>query len=184
MSIRLGAERVREQQESLLDLLNSTPVVDGVTVDRLEDADTAAAWQRAHGGTGTAAERSHLLRVRDALQAVTWGEESWDSLAPLLDGSSLHPRIEDSSRLVWELDAPAPKRLAAQCIMAWSDLQEAMPGRLRACANAHCRLFFIDRSKPNTARWCSMAKCGNRMKAQRHYERKRRTTHEAAEASE
>ncbi|MGW0016543.1 CGNR zinc finger domain-containing protein, partial [Streptomyces tendae] len=26
----------------------------------------------------------------------------------------------------------------------------------------------MDRSKPNSARWCSMAECGNRMKARRH----------------
>jgi predicted RNA-binding Zn ribbon-like protein len=32
-------------------------------------------------------------------------------------------------------------------------------------------MFLIDRSKPNTARWCSMAICGNRMKARRYYQR-------------
>ena len=37
----------------------------------------------------------------------------------------------------------------------------------------YCALFLLDRSKPNTARWCSMAVCGNRMKARRHYERAR-----------
>jgi predicted RNA-binding Zn ribbon-like protein len=49
------------------------------------------------------------------------------------------------------------------------------PGRLRACANDECRLFLIDRSKANAARWCSMAVCGNRMKARRHYQRARST---------
>jgi predicted RNA-binding Zn ribbon-like protein len=34
-------------------------------------------------------------------------------------------------------------------------------------------LFLIDRSKPNSARWCSMAICGNRLKARRHYQRSR-----------
>ncbi|MEC3993203.1 CGNR zinc finger domain-containing protein [Actinacidiphila sp. DG2A-62] len=48
------------------------------------------------------------------------------------------------------------------------------PGRLRPCQNAEeCTLFLIDRSKSNSARWCSMAQCGNRMKARRHYERAR-----------
>ena len=45
------------------------------------------------------------------------------------------------------------------------------PGRLRPCANDECRLFLIDHSKANAARWCSMAVCGNRMKARRHYQR-------------
>ena len=48
-----------------------------------------------------------------------------------------------------------------------------LPGRLRPCANDECRLFLIDRSKANAARWCSMAVCGNRMKARRHYQRSR-----------
>ena len=47
------------------------------------------------------------------------------------------------------------------------------PGRLRPCANDECRLFLDDHSKANAARWCSMAVCGNRMKARRHYERAR-----------
>ncbi|WP_412973700.1 CGNR zinc finger domain-containing protein [Mycolicibacterium setense] len=34
-------------------------------------------------------------------------------------------------------------------------------------------MFLIDRSKRNTARWCSMATCGNRMKARRHHQRAR-----------
>jgi predicted RNA-binding Zn ribbon-like protein len=48
-----------------------------------------------------------------------------------------------------------------------------MPGRLRACANPDCRRFLIDRSNANKARWCSMAVCGNRMKARLHYQRVR-----------
>jgi hypothetical protein len=36
-----------------------------------------------------------------------------------------------------------------------------------------CRLFLLDRSRANKARWCSMATRGNRLKARRHYERTR-----------
>jgi predicted RNA-binding Zn ribbon-like protein len=67
------------------------------------------------------------------------------------------------------------ERLSARALLAWGRVQESMPGRLRACANEECRLFLLDRSKPNTARWCSMKACGNRLKARRHYERARRT---------
>ncbi|WP_232240778.1 CGNR zinc finger domain-containing protein [Kutzneria sp. 744] len=42
------------------------------------------------------------------------------------------------------------------------------------CARAHRSADCPDRhSKPNSARWCSMAVCGNRMKARRHYQRTR-----------
>ncbi|MGO4300955.1 CGNR zinc finger domain-containing protein [Leifsonia sp. RAF41] len=42
---------------------------------------------------------------------------------------------------------------------------------LGPCANPDCSKFLIDHSRPNSARWCSMAECGNRMKARRHYAR-------------
>ncbi|MCF3135422.1 CGNR zinc finger domain-containing protein [Streptomyces olivochromogenes] len=44
-------------------------------------------------------------------------------------------------------------------------------GGLRPCADAECRRFLLDRSRTNTARWCSMAVRGNRMKAGRHHRR-------------
>ena len=62
---------------------------------------------------------------------------------------------------------------ATRAVIAWDTLQISSPGRLRPCANDECHLFLLDRSKPNTARWCSMAICGNRMKARRHYRRSR-----------
>ncbi|WP_371814821.1 CGNR zinc finger domain-containing protein [Mycobacterium sp. DL440] len=64
-------------------------------------------------------------------------------------------------------------RGAPRAILAWDALRVASPGRLRACANPDCQLFLIDRTKPNTKRWCSMATCGNRMKARRHHQRAR-----------
>ena len=63
--------------------------------------------------------------------------------------------------------------LAVRAVLAWDALAKRSPGRLRPCANDECRLFLIDRSKANAARWCSMAVCGNRMKARRHYQRSR-----------
>ncbi|HEY3033136.1 MAG TPA: CGNR zinc finger domain-containing protein [Streptosporangiaceae bacterium] len=33
----------------------------------------------------------------------------------------------------------------------------------------------MDHSKAGTAKWCSMAICGNRMKARRHYRKARAT---------
>jgi len=65
------------------------------------------------------------------------------------------------------------RRLALRAVLAWDAVARQSPGRLRPCANDECRLFLIDRTKNNTARWCSMAVCGNRMKARRHYQRGR-----------
>lgn len=151
----------------LLDLLNTTPVVDGARQDVL-DAD----WLRAHGGTGTAGELRATREARDVLQALVHGEVAATALSPLLDGVSRRPSVT-AAGVEWTVEVAGPRRQAVRAVLAWDALQRAHPGRLRPCANTECRLFLIDHSKPNKARWCSMAVCGNRMKARRHYERTR-----------
>jgi predicted RNA-binding Zn ribbon-like protein len=34
--------------------------------------------------------------------------------------------------------------------------------RVRACIGHDCSLFFVDRSRPGTRRWCAMAACGEK----------------------
>jgi predicted RNA-binding Zn ribbon-like protein len=156
----------------LLALLNSTPVIDGVPADDLADPVQARAWTAAAGGLGTEAELRHLLRVRQALQAVVRGQQPAEVLAPDLEGVTSVPAI-DAGRVGWTLSVAPDRELAVRAILAWDALARQSPGRLRPCANDECRLFLIDRSKANAARWCSMAVCGNRMKARRHYQRSR-----------
>lgn len=171
------------QEDTLLALLNTTPVVRDTVVDRLAVGEAAAAWQRAHGGTGGEAERRELIRTRDALQGVLRGRQQPVSLAKLLTGVVARPRPGENG-ITWELDVAAERRSAVLAVLAWSSLLQTKPGRLRACANPECRLFLLDRSKTNRARWCSMAVCGNRMKARRHYERTRQNGAEVASGTE
>lgn len=161
----------RHDEQLLLDLLNTTPVAAGGPVDLLEDAGAAAAWARSRGGVGTPAETRRLRLVRDRLQAVVRGVEPAGSLSSVLRGARLTPVITGGA-LDWRLDVlDEDRRLAVRAVLAWGRLQRDAPGRLRGCANAECRLFLLDRSRPNTARWCSMKVCGNRLKARRHYQR-------------
>ena len=156
----------------LLAVLNSTPVVDGVPTDNLADPARARAWLAGAGGLGTEAELQHVRQVRQTLQAVVRGEQSPNALAPVLQGVTRVPALTDG-RVTWALSGPPERLLAARAVLAWDALARHVPGRLRPCANDECRLFLIDRSKANAARWCSMAACGNRMKARRHYQRSR-----------
>ena len=160
------------QEELLLDLLNSTPVVDGVRRDRLSDPAEARAWLRERGGTASAEERDAVREVRAVLQAIVRGERTPATLASHLDGVSYVPSLDDQG-LDWTLDVPRERALAVRAVLTWSELAKTSPGRLKPCANDECRLFLLDRSKANNARWCSMATCGNRMKARRHYQRAR-----------
>ncbi len=44
---------------------------------------------------------------------------------------------------------------------------------VKPCQGTNCVLHFYDTTKSHTRRWCSMAGCGNRMKAALHYRRSR-----------
>jgi len=158
----------------LLAVLNSTPVIDGVPADDLADPARARAWLASVGGAGTEAELQHVLEAREALQAVVRGGEPPAVLAPLLEGSSCVPALTDG-QITWALSVSPDRQLAVRAVLTWDMLAKNSPGRLRPCANDECQLFLIDHSKGGTARWCSMAVCGNRMKARRHYQRARAT---------
>lgn len=150
-----------QDEELLLALLNSAPIENGQRRDRLSDGNLLARF----GGTGTRSEREQLQRMRDSLQQVVRGDErALGHIAHLIQGAALVPEVTRSG-MRWELQAAAESRIAARAAIAWSELEARYPARLRPCANAECNLFLVDHSKPGTAKWCSMATCGNRMKA-------------------
>ena len=146
-------------QAVLLDLLNTTPMVDGQVVDRLDGR-----WLRAHG----APKAAEVKTLRDDLQRVVLMEVDAAMLRRYLVDTRQVPDIGPDG-LAWSLEADWQARV----VLAWGELERDMPGRLRPCANDECRQFLIDRSRAGTARWCSMSGCGNRMKARRHYSRTR-----------
>ena len=154
----------------LLAVLNSTPVINGVPADNLADPVRARAWLASSGGLGTEAELQHVLEARRALQAVVRGERPPSVVAPALNGVTSAPSITNG-QVVWVISVPPERELAVRAVLAWDALAKHSPGRLRPCANDECHLFLIDHSKANAARWCSMAVCGNRLKARRHYQR-------------
>jgi predicted RNA-binding Zn ribbon-like protein len=49
----------------------------------------------------------------------------------------------------------------------YSAMQDEEWARLKLCNNDACRWAFFDRSKNRSSRWCTMASCGNKMKARR-----------------
>lgn len=138
-------------EDTLLAVLNSAPTVDGRVIETLDDP--------------------QLIRLRDRLQAVIRGLASPNTLAPYLKRVSRRPVVTETG-VEWVQDTPASDDGRAELVLEWARVQQELPGRLRPCANPECTKFLIDHSKPNTARWCSMADCGNRMKARRHYSRR------------
>lgn len=76
----------------------------------------------------------------------------------------------------WQTNEPTVTDAAAAMLapVLWSASDLLAAGgrvRVRACANPECQWMFIDASRNGSRRWCDMASCGNRAKAQRHYRR-------------
>lgn len=151
--------------------------------DDLADTASAQSWlagQRlvSPGTEYDEADRKRLVDVRRALHglvAANGGAGIQRRAVTTLNeaarrvrlGVRLHP--EDGYRLMAEgvgIDRPIGELLisvtTAMAAGSWT--------RLKICANDACQEAYFDGSKNRSGRWCSMAKCGNRMKgrAYRH----------------
>ncbi|MEU5916346.1 CGNR zinc finger domain-containing protein [Streptomyces sp. NPDC047141] len=161
-----------------LDLLNTRWNEEGVRRDLLADVEGLAVWLAANGleGRFTADDATlrHTLAARDALGALV--DRPGDPAATArVDAVLGHGRIRAT------LTAEGPGEEAEFADLArgpgWTaardylDLLRTAPDRIRACAHEACILHFFDTSRNGTRRWCSMAVCGNRAKASRHYAR-------------
>ncbi|MEU3337988.1 CGNR zinc finger domain-containing protein [Streptomyces sp. NPDC006668] len=165
-----------------LDLLNTRWNSDGVVQDLLVDTDGLALWLEVNGlGSRFPADGAtlhHLHQARDALAKAVAAGKPAESAAEAVDAVLGHGRIRatltaDGPGEMPEFSDPSwgPAWLAARNYL---ELLAAAPDRIRACAHEACILHFYDTSRNGTRRWCSMAACGNRAKASRHYSRSKR----------
>ena len=160
-----------------LDLLNTRWMREGVVQDLLTDTDGLAVWLDTNGLSGDYRPDSrtlrHVLQARDALRAAVDG--SLDEGARPVDAVLAHGRIRATLTAAGPGEIPefgdpswGPAWLAARNYL---ELLDTAPDRIRGCAHEACILHFFDTSRNGTRRWCSMAACGNRAKASRHYAR-------------
>ncbi|MCI3269594.1 CGNR zinc finger domain-containing protein [Streptomyces cylindrosporus] len=155
-----------------LDLLNTRWMKEGVVQDLLRDVDGLAVWLDANGLDHTADEETlgHVLQARDALRKAVDGEDVAAVDAVLGHGRIRATLTVDGPGELPEFGDPSwgPAWLAAR---SYLELLTIAPDRIRGCAHESCILHFFDTSRNGTRRWCSMAACGNRAKASRHYAR-------------
>ncbi|WP_225799879.1 CGNR zinc finger domain-containing protein [Streptomyces sp. NK15101] len=161
-----------------LDLLNTRWNEEGGRRDLLTEVEGLAVWLAANGlaerFTADATTLRHTLAARDALAALV-DHPGDPSATARVDAVLGHGRIRAT------LTAEGPGEEAEFADPAWGpgwtaardylDLLRTAPDRIRACAHEACILHFFDTSRNGTRRWCSMAVCGNRAKASRHYAR-------------
>ncbi|KDR42239.1 CGNR zinc finger domain-containing protein [Caballeronia glathei] len=141
---------------------------------------------RLHAGHGTSDILSDLRAMREAMHAVfsAIAGGAPPSEAPLrrLEGHILkamrhaHLHVDGQAPVRWTVrpekagTALIRDRLA---IAASELLAQPMLSNVRECGA--CSWLFLDQSRSKSRRWCSMATCGNRVKAQRHYHAVRST---------
>ncbi|GGJ37281.1 CGNR zinc finger domain-containing protein [Streptomyces brasiliensis] len=162
-----------------LDLLNTRWKQGGELRDLLTDTDGLAVWLAGNrlDGTYEADEKTlrHLRQARDALRAAVDG--SPEEGAEAVDAVLARGRIQLGLTAQGPVERPefgdpswGPAWLATRNYL---ELLTTAPDRIRSCASDTCVLHFFDTSRNGTRRWCSMAGCGNRAKASRHYARSR-----------
>ena len=193
--------------ETAFEYLNTLELENGALVERLTTLDTAVRWLVDAGvasdGTAitslarSAVERGALLRrlvatrtaLRDVAHAVAHEEPP---PRPALDevnrALAARERIElvaadDGVRLghshVGDAVDDVLARIAEPIVR---EIGDGHDDRIRICDNDTCRWIFYDESRAGRRRWCDMATCGNRAKAQRHRARQKETT-EVVEAA-
>lgn len=161
-----------------LDLLNTRWVADGGRQDLLAGVDGLRVWLASNGlADRFAADEATLERTliaREALSTLVDGPGDTTAIARVDDVLG-HGRIRATLTAQGPGEEPefadpswGPGWIAARGHL---DLLRTAPGRIRACAHEACVLHFFDTSRNGTRRWCSMAICGNRAKASRHYAR-------------
>lgn len=169
------------------DLCNTTPVLDGVEVDLLEDAESIEAWAREAGVSSASAGRSSAQRdqvtqfVRQLRAALRAALEATRLTPDLVTGiNESLAGVEGALALVPEAADAVAVRAAADSDQLRLDVGRAAidifrydRARIRRCANPRCVLLFLDVSKSGQRRWCDMATCGNRAKVSAHYARRR-----------
>lgn len=92
---------------------------------------------------GRASARAHVVSIGDGFAWEWTGEGEFD-------------------RMLWPVARSAAELLTSD------DLK-----RVRECPGDGCGWLFVDTSRNQSRKWCSMDSCGNRAKARRHYERTR-----------
>jgi predicted RNA-binding Zn ribbon-like protein len=165
--------------EALLDWLQRNGLVDAGTAHRI-----AAAWRTQPDAARAAHEAA--VRLREAIHTLfisrIHGKAPPDDA--LADFNGFLTRASPAVRIGWTSGA-----LAWQAHPALSDAADLLTplalsaaalmtgtraGKIRQCQDDRgCGWLFVDESRAQNRRWCSMGDCGNRAKAQRHYRKTR-----------
>lgn len=155
------------------------------SVGALEPAEARAlrSWGEEHP-KGAARVLAEAVGLRETIAAIATSltKGRAPQLAPLarLEAAC---RAAQASRVLrptsagaswmWREDLDPQRPLWVAALDAERILTSDEAGHVRQCGDAECGWFFVDRSRAQKRRWCSMEACGNRNKARRFYSRQK-----------
>jgi predicted RNA-binding Zn ribbon-like protein len=160
----------------LADWAGKVEILSGQQVKSLKQRETqdANAAEKALE-TGRAA-REILYRVFSAAANKSKpAEDDLDAISQLYEqaiANGRHVKVENHYEIAWKADETLDALL--WCIVASAEdllLSEEL-GRVKECPN--CGWLFLDTSKNQSRRWCSMKTCGARDKMRRYHMRLRK----------
>lgn len=182
--MHVGDPRPLTAEPLSLDLVNTEWMERGQRHDLLAERAGVRLWLASVGladSPSDAPARAALLEARRCLRAVLERPEdrrARDAVNAVLAHGRVRSRLrEGGPEDVVEVADPS-WRAAWVAVDDYLRLLRAGPERVRACAHPDCILYFFDTSGNGGRRWCSMATCGNRAKAKRHYARVQRPSQE------
>ncbi|MFD1718035.1 CGNR zinc finger domain-containing protein [Georgenia deserti] len=122
------------------------------------------------------ADLARARELRDAVIATLEQRAGVPEVAVVNAATTAAPRRELTAAANGvQVSAGAAGDVGAGLGLVAADLIDLVAaGRLpqvKECAHARCGLLYVDRSRGARRRWCSMQRCGNRAKVQRHARR-------------
>jgi predicted RNA-binding Zn ribbon-like protein len=150
--------------------------------DELASASLAREWLQAHGllaetaGPLGDADLELVRGLREALRieflshaGEADAQHAWTALREFAGLADLGVSWgEQRGEIALVAQAAGAKQVAGRCFaLIYDAIRDGRWQRLKACRKETCLWAFYDHSKNGSGHWCSMAVCGNRVKAQR-----------------
>ncbi len=160
--------------KDLLDWLLAAELLDSAEVKRLTAQHGATELDKIAAQARQLRETFRDLVMRYAGQQLD--AQALHELQPLnelLREDRQHPQAgtdkDGNPALVWRRDWQQPEQLLTCLALPMLELLcSASLARVKQCEGHTCPLWFLDTSKNQRRRWCTMAVCGNRAKAAAH----------------
>jgi len=170
-----------------LDFINTEIVSHGEPLDLLQDAADFIRWADAAGfdlkSKLSAEDLSAVKQLRSALKDLfqarmdrrNAGRGALATVNRHLGNHATHEILQirassgDFELVPDNMASSATALLARLAYEGAALLTSPQASQLKHCGNPECVLIFLDTSRNQQRRWCSMDTCGNRAKVAKHY---------------